>query len=309
MRKIILLISLFLVYPIPDQAQEKVVIKFLYSFGGEGIDPGFLNNPMGISIDPQGNIYIADTGNNRIQKLDAYGQVINFIGGFGWDSEQFQKPVDIWANNGLDVFVADYENRRIERYDKDLNWISSLYSDSRLPEELHFGFPCGIANSIHGELFLTDDENYRVLKFSTERIPILNFGGFDWGEGKLEKPCKILVTKDDKVYVTDLSAGCIVEYDYYGNFLMRWGESVLSQPSGICKTLTGHLVITDKGTDQIVVFDRTGRVICQWGSGGDKLGAFKNPADVACFADKLFVVDSGNHRVQVFSLTIYKNEK
>ena len=299
---LILVVGLLIALPFCVLSQEKTSIKaiFSYSFGKEGAAPGELLNPMAVSVDPKGNVYVADTGNNRIQKLDAFGKVIKFIGGFGWESEQFQRPLDICADNGLDVFVADYENRRIERYDKDLNWITSFYSDESLPEELHFGFPCGIAISIHSELFLVDDENYRVLKLNTERKPDLTFGDFDWGEGKLDQPCKVYVSPDDKVYVSDQAAGRVVVFDYYGNYLTHWGDGVLSQPRGICQTPSGHILVADWGNHQIVVFDIAGRPVFNWGSLGDKIGAFNHPADVACYGDKVYVADSDNHRVQVF---------
>jgi len=287
-----------------SQELPQLKVQFSHSFGKQGSNPGEFQNPMAVSVDPKGNVYIADTGNNRIQKLDLYGRVIKFIGGFGWESEQFQNPVDICADNGLDVFVADYENRRIERYDKDLNWISSFYSDETLPEQLRFGFPCGVAISIHGELFLVDDENYRLLKLNTQRQPDLSFGDFDWGEGKLDKPCKVFVGLDDRVYVTDQSAGRIVVFDYFGNYLSHWGDRVLSQPRGLCQTPSGHLLAADWDAHKIVAFDPAGRDLLSWGSKGEKLGAFNHPADVACHADKVYVVDSYNHRIQVFMLIL-----
>lgn len=304
----LLLLCLFNILPSITNSQELPALKaqYLHSFGKNGSEPGEFINPTAISVDPKGNVYVADTGNNRIQKLDAYGRVIKFNGGFGWESEQFQRPLDICADNGLDVFVADYENRRIERYDKDLNWISSFYSDATLPEELRFGFPCGIAISIHSELFLVDDENYRVLKLNTERQPDLSFGDFDWGEGKLDQPCKVFVSRDDKVYISDQAAGRVVVFDYYGNYLTHWGDEVLSQPHGLCQTSLGHLLVTDWDNHRIVVFDTAGRVVYNWGSRGDKLGAFNHPADVACHGDKVYVVDCDNHRVQVFNLVLIK---
>lgn len=299
-------LCIILALAIHAYSQESSAFKaqFSHSIGRQGSAAGEFLHPMAISVDPKGQLYVADTGNNRIQKLDSHGKVVRFVGGFGWEREQFQRPVDICADNGLDVFVADYENRRIERYDKDLNWIGSFYSDETLPEELQFGFPCGVDISIHGELFLVDDENYRVLKFNTQREPDLSFGDFDWGEGKLEQPCKVLVSRDDKVYVSDQAAGRIVVFDYYGNYLTYWGKGILSHPQGLCQTPSGHILVADGENHRIVVFDPAGRPVYHWGSLGDKLGAFNHPVDVACHGDKVLVADSDNHRIQVFTILI-----
>ena len=131
-------------------------LLFLFSFGSYKIENIPISNPQSISVDPKGNIYLADTGNNRIIKYSQEGHFIKSIGGFGWDKEQFDTPMDICAKSVLDVFIADYNNHRIERYDKDLNYISSFYSDESQNENLQFGFPVGVSVSIHGELILID---------------------------------------------------------------------------------------------------------------------------------------------------------
>ena len=116
-----------------------ITLIFLYTIGSETIENRFMMESQAISVDLNGNIYVADTGNNRILKFGPNGKFIKSAGGFGWENQQFDMPIDICATSALDVFVADYNNQRIERYDKDLNYISSLYSDDSKPEYLQFG--------------------------------------------------------------------------------------------------------------------------------------------------------------------------
>lgn len=283
----------------------KMRLKFIRVIGGAGDQPGQLRSPEGISTDPRGNIYVADTGNNRIQKFDANGKLLNFIGGFGWDSEQFQRPVDICAENGLDVYVADYENRRIERYDKDLNWILSIYSNLRVEDRLRFGFPNSVSLSIHGDLFIVDSDNKRVLKFNSMRQPVQSFGDFDWGEGALSEPQKIHVSRDDQVFVSDRGDhGRVMVYDYYGNFLSEIGSDKLKAPDGLYVSSSGYLFVADTDQDQVFVFEATGRFVAAFGASGKKFGAFNSPSDVAVHANKLFVADRDNHRIQVFEIEL-----
>ena len=54
----------------PDEKYDKDG-KFLAQFGSVGTDEGRFNEPVGLAIDPSGNIYVADTWNQRIQKFDA----------------------------------------------------------------------------------------------------------------------------------------------------------------------------------------------------------------------------------------------
>ena len=276
--------------------------SFAFAFGSAGEEPGEFHKPAGLTVDPNGNIYVADTGNNRICKFDRSGQLITFIGGFGWESEQFQHPVDIYTDEGLNVFVADYENRRIERYDKDLNWISSIHSSPSLDENLQFGFPRSVCLSLHNDLFVVDGENNRILKLNALREPVLSFGDYDWGEGDLAEPAQIFISRSDEVYVTDISAGLVRIYDYYGNYVTRIGDGVLDRPTGLCFIAGGLLCVADEGGDCLFFFDRSGRLLLTLGSPGEKLGAFQNPGDVAAQRNRVYVADTDNHRVQVFEI-------
>ena len=83
-----------------------------------------LSSPEGISVNSSGDIYVADTGNNRIIKLNIKGELLKSEGGLGWGENQFDSPVDVWAKSNLDLLVADRNNRRIVRYDKNLNYIN-----------------------------------------------------------------------------------------------------------------------------------------------------------------------------------------
>jgi len=291
------------------QADEKKAasswqVKFILAFGEKGESPGQLLQPNGIVVDPSGFIYVADTGNNRIQKFDDKGRHLSLIGGFGWEREQFQQPMDMCSGNSLDFYIADQENGRIERYDKDLNWISSIYSNQVLPENLQFGFPISLSMSIHGELFVVDSEYKRILKFNSRFEPTTMFGDFDWGEGALDKPAQVFVSRNDQVFVSDQNKQCLKVFDYFGNFLYDLGLNILVSPTGICEGAEKQIIVADSGLDQVLFFEHTGRLLYQFGSEGEKFGAFNNPGDVAFKQNSLYVADTGNNRIQIFKVNV-----
>ncbi|MBN1998310.1 NHL repeat-containing protein [candidate division KSB1 bacterium] len=297
---------LYILWSMLIYAQETTLtFEYISCFGQKGEKPGEFRLPQGISTDINGNVYIADTGNNRIQKFDAMGNLISFIGGFGWSSEQFNRPTDIYAERGLNVFVADYENNRIEMYDKDLNYISSFYSNSSLDEKLQFKFPKSIASSIHNDLFIIDTENTRVLKLNSSREPEFSFADFDWGEGNLIEPEQIFLTRDDQILVTDRGDQAIKVYDYYGNYLNNIRQELVN-PCGITISDNNVIYVTDVELDKILAFDISGRRLGSLGSAGEKIGAFNNPHDIAVYKNHVYILDTGNHRVQVFKATIFK---
>lgn len=282
--------------------EKKYAIQFLYRFPDEQVEGMELSNPQGLAANNEGSLFVVDTGNNRIVKFHQSGKVVTAVGGFGWESEQFDRPLDVTAKTGLDVFIADYNNERIERYDKNLNFISSFTSRPGLSDDLRFAFPTGIDISKHGELFISDNENNRILKVDAFGEPVLSFGDFHWGEGRLQAPVKIEVSLNDRIYVSDHKADQIVVFDYYGNFLTRFGSGILHNPNGLARARTGHLFVADSGNKRIVVFDKNHRQIFAWGTEGGKLGAFDAPVDVDIIGEKIFVLDAGAALVQVFQL-------
>lgn len=275
-------------------------VQLLYSFPDEAVKGIELSAPQALAVNDEGHLFVVDTGNHRIVKFDRSGKMLSTIGGFGWEREQFDRPLDVTAKTGLDVFIADYNNERIERYDKDLNFLSSFFSAQTLSEDLQFGFPTGIDISKHGELFICDNENNRILKVDAFGDPVLSFGDFNWGAGQLQAPAKIEISRDDQVYVSDKKAGQIVVFDYYGSFVTRFGGEVLNQPNGLAWTRNHFLFVADSGHKRIVVFDKVHRQIFAWGASGEKLGAFQAPVDVDTIDETIFVLDAGSGLIQVF---------
>lgn len=279
-------------------------VTFIMAFGEKGEQQGQFMQPGGIAADANGNIYVADTGNNRLQKFDSSGKLLAITGGFGWNSEQFQQPMDICSGNSLDFYIADRDNSRIERYNKKMHYISSLYSNEALEEKLQFTFPVSLSMSIHGELFIIDSDYTRILKFNAQFDPAASFGDFDWGRGALDKPAQIHVSRNDQVFVSDQGKQCIIVYDYFGNTLNEIGRGILVSPAGLCTGLNDMLVVADNGLDQLLFFDKNGALVHSCGANGDAIGAFNNPGDVAMQQDILYVADTGNNRVQVLKIYI-----
>jgi hypothetical protein len=157
---------------------------------------------------------VSDASTDEIYKLDTLGNILKDIGGYGWDEGNFDHPVDIFANP-LSVYVSDKNNNRIQRFDKDLNFISSLSTRENDNASERFGYPLSAVTSNQGDLFILDSENKRILKFDLFGNFILNFGGFDAGSYALTDPKKMVVSASNNLFVLD--GNRIVIFDQYGN--------------------------------------------------------------------------------------------
>ena len=71
-------------------------------------------DPYGIAVGSGGNIYVADTGNNRVQVFDPSGVFQSTFGSFGSGNGQFSDPYGIAVGSGGNIYVADTGNSRVQ---------------------------------------------------------------------------------------------------------------------------------------------------------------------------------------------------
>ena len=86
-----------------------------FQYQGSGDDQ--FDSPNSVAVDLAGNIYVADTANNRIQKFDSNGNYLTQWGGFGTGDGQFNSPRGVAVDTAGNVYVVEYENNRIQKFD------------------------------------------------------------------------------------------------------------------------------------------------------------------------------------------------
>lgn len=163
-------------------------------------------------------VYVTDNGSNEVLMLDTLGNVIKTFGGYGWTENSFDNPADVFADP-LTVYVADKNNHRIKRFDKNLNFISSLYTRESENTRESFGYPLSCATSNQGDLYLIDSENKRVMKFDFSGNFQQDFGGFDAGKFILSNPLQLAIASNNNVFIID--GDNIIVFDQYGNGILK----------------------------------------------------------------------------------------
>ena len=132
-----------------------------------------------IAIDRDGNLYLADTANNRIRKIDT-GGIINTVAGTGaagFSGEgglateaSLNFPIDIDIDEEGNLFIADTFNSCIRKVDTNGNittfagrcGLSGYDGDDGPPEEARLDRPYGIAFDTEGNLYIADTHNHRI---------------------------------------------------------------------------------------------------------------------------------------------------
>jgi tripartite motif-containing protein 71 len=275
---------------------------FVKVIGNRGTSPGEFHRPEGISVNRRGDVYVVDSGNERIQKLDAEGVYITEIGGFGWSAGQFNQPLGIDATSGLDVWITDTQNRRIARMNADLHWISSLTTHNVDGISRDLGEPTGVAVSADGWLWFTDRDEDRLRRLSPFSVGSETPSG-SIGTGDLDNPSGIAIASDGTIYVADTGNDQIAVYDQFGSFLNSIGRGFLKKPRGVTVTPLGDICIADTDNHRIVFCNRLGHLVGSFGSAGTGPGQFTRPSGVAVDrSGRVWVSDTGNNRLQILQL-------
>ena len=90
----------------------------LHKWGVTGVDEGNFTHPDSVAADSMGNVYVADTDNNRIQKFDSKGKFVTKWGSHGPSDGQFRTPNGIAVDSKGNIYVADTYNDRIQKFAK-----------------------------------------------------------------------------------------------------------------------------------------------------------------------------------------------
>lgn len=226
--------------------------KVLVSWGEAGSGEGqfaFTPPPDGPPLDGgfvvvgnNGNVYVSDSYNNRVQVFASDGNLLAIWEGYGNENTPFNNPGPISVNNQGMIFVADFSGAY--QFDADGNYIQSLHAAGE------------IAFDSQGNLFT-------VVAFKNIAMKIPATGGEPtiWGEegkenGQFITPMWV-VTVGEKVYISDHS-GRIQQFDGEGNFIGVWsdpenGDGPLTGPSALSLDMLGKLYVASKDRPAIYV--------------------------------------------------------
>ena len=166
--------------------------------------------------------------------------------------------------------------------------------------------PYGIAVK-NQRIFISDTQQRAILMFDLVNRQFKIFGRE--GKGSLLKPLGIDISPENEIYVIDITAKRIVVFDFDGNYLRGIGsDGLFVRPSGLALDTRGERIyVSDTGgiesdKHRVLVLDaKTGKLIQTIGKRGREPGQFNLPLQIATSKDgRLYVVDSGNFRVQAF---------
>ena len=175
-------------------------------WGTTGDRPGELNAPSGIALDADGNVWVVSSLNHRIERFTRDGQHISGFGGFGSDPGQLNHPWGIAVDPVTGTLVvADWRNDRVQRFSFDGELLQVIGRPGNRPGEMNR--PSGVAVDDHGDIYVADRSNDRVLMFNPRGMFIESFRGDatlnERGIGKLMTNLDMVRIRENVVNLDD----------------------------------------------------------------------------------------------------------
>ncbi len=226
---------------------------------------GQFYEPWGVAVDPQGQIYVADTWNGRIQVFDAEGNFLRKWGQFATTDGDLGDAYALFGPRGLaidldgNLVVADTGNKRILVYTPDGEALRQIGGGGVVAGR--FDEPTDVAvDPTNGTILVADAWNQRIQRFSSElefqgEYPVPGWTGRDI----YQKPF-LDVGADGVIYVGDPASGQIIAFNGDGSVKYVFGgigETLnrIGLPNGLAADLAAQqLLVADGGNNRVMVF-------------------------------------------------------
>lgn len=272
-----------------------------------------LLQPLGVTLDASGYVYVSDAAYNQIYKISPDGSTKVTLAGSGSQgftngngaSASFYHPVGMAVDAAGNVYVADEDNNAIRKIDPAGNvstyaGTGSQGSANGYRTSASFYYPCGVAVDASGNVYVADSFNNMIRKIDASGYvtTLAGMGTAGWQDGngstaKFNQPFNMVLDASGNIYVTDRAgqrvrkitpAGVVSTLAGNGTaaYINGNGASAsLSGPTGIAIDGDNNLYVSDEGSYTIRKIDPSGNVTTLAGIGAP--GSANGDSNTASF--------------------------
>jgi DNA-binding beta-propeller fold protein YncE len=267
-------------------------VEYLKTIGivNNGLNGRGFANPYDLAVSGDGRIFVL----NRCDPARATGirigvcnldedYLFEFGDGAGSGDTQFRWPVAMAFDSQEHLYVTDEQNQRVTVFDSDGQFLRKWGTPGRGDGE--FNGPAGVAAGpgpsceSHGPVYVVDQHNARVQKFTSDGVYVGQWGSFGSGPGQFNLPWGAATDATGNVYVADWRNDRIQKFSADGALLDAFGRpgkgyAEFNRPVGLAVDHQGNIIVADWGNERVQVLDREGRFVASFrGESRDSLWA------------------------------------
>jgi len=269
------------------------------------VEPGKFHNPHDAALGPDGNLYVADRYNHRVQVFTQDGAFVRQFGNYGSGNGEFNEPTGIHVAPDGKVYVCESGNHRVQVFDSQGKFIRAMGQYGSGEGQLNY--PHGVTVDNDGNVYIVEHVNVRVSVFRPDGTYMRQWGGYGTANGQFIGAIAICRTPDNNIAVLerDGSEGRVQIFKPDGSFVRKFSASPQYAPHGIETDAQGNFYVTLRDWGGVAVFDSTGATpwpMRPFGRPGSAFGdELFNPMGLAVGNGKVFICDWDNHRMSVYS--------
>ncbi len=262
--------------------------------------PMQFKNPTQITSCGSDGIAVLDTGRGDLQMFNEKG----FSGAV---ELSFDTKNIISTNSDGQVVLYNPVKHQITAYECNGLEDDVLDIDVQIPEI------DALTAGRNNEIWALSTSMGRITNINKGGVFISHFGSIGEEENEFIEPVDLLYGPDGNVYVLDAGAGFVKVFNKEGDFIRSIGQSLdINNPSSICLTQDVTLVISDTGNHMVHFFSVDGKHLYSKGEESpafDKktmddywthLGTFASPTGLTSVGERLYILDTGNYRIQIY---------
>ena len=277
------------------RSRSRATFRLAEIIGSFGKELGHFNTPMGVALDTEGSLYVADSRNNRVQKITQQGEVYG-LGG----ADTLNMPQGVAVDSMQFIYVAEQGSHRLRKFGPRGQFVFSLGGSAR--SLARFSSPTALFMDTYHQLFIADTENGRITSYSATGHWRQDYVCPD-PPGPFRRPQGVAVDTEGRVYVADTMRHRVVRVRSSGELDLVIGKpgpelGELDEPRGLAMDPDGGVWVADSGNGRVQKFDVRGQVVCCFPERPTAQLSLSCPSAVAVDAKgTVYVSDTMNHRL------------
>jgi len=215
--------------------------------------------PVGITVHPDGRLFVADTHYHRVLVYDRDGQFLTSFGREGTGDGEFGLPTDVAIDAQGNLYVGEYYgNDRITKWTPDLQFVKVL--SPSLIDDKNLVRPTGLIVDDEQTLWFADSCHHRLIRLSLEGDVLKVFGTLGREPGQMRYPYDISLSPERTLLVCEYGGDRLQWFSKDGRSLRTWGRSgrksgELSGPWGAAYGSGGRVYVVDSINNRVQVLE------------------------------------------------------